>query len=90
MNCEINQIEIPAYLEEFNCQDGEINIELFPNMLKEVNINRTFGNIKWKLPYGLKEIVFDKNFGYEKYINIPRSVKKINDKELDNIYLLCY
>lgn len=86
---KINQIEIPAYLEEFYCEDGEINIELFPNMLNDIYLNYTKGNIKWKLPYGLKKIVFDKNFGCEKYINVPRSVKKINDKELDNVFLLC-
>jgi hypothetical protein len=86
---KINQIEIPAYLEDFYCEDGEINIELFPNMLNEIYLKYTKGNIKWKLPYGLKEIVFDENLGCEKYINVPKSVKIINDKELDNVFLLC-
>jgi hypothetical protein len=78
---KINQIEIPPYLEKFYCEDGNINIELFPNMLIEVYIHETYGNIKWKLPYGVKEIVFDKNFGSEKYMNIPTSVEKVNDKK---------
>ena len=42
----------------------------------------------WKLPYGLEEIVYDKNCGYEKYINIPKSIKKINNKEIDNNNIL--
>lgn len=86
---KINQIEIPSYLEVFYCEDTEINIELFPNMLNVIYLKYTKGNIKWKLPYGLKEIVFDENWGCEKYINVPRSVKKMNDKEIDNVFLLC-
>lgn len=87
----INQIEIPAYLEEFYCLDGNLNIKLFPNMLNKINLNNTIGNIICKLPYGLKEITFDKDLEREKYINIPRSVKIINSKELNNVlkkYLL--
>lgn len=79
---KINQIEIPAYLEEFYCEDGEINIELFPNMLKEVDINNTYGNIKCKFPYGLEIIESEDIYGV-KYINIPKSIKKINNDKIN-------
>lgn len=84
----INQIEIPAYLEVFHCEDAVINLELFPNMLNEIHLGNTEGDIKWKLPYGLEKITLANKLCYEKYINIPKSVKFFNNEKLRNDFLL--
>lgn len=86
----INRISIPPYLEKFGCEEGILNVELFPNMLIDIDLYLTKGNIKWKFPYGLKEIVFDENLEREKYTTIPKSVEKINNKELNESALCNY